>query len=144
MAEASESLDPVMAIAAHPEDPEFGCAGTIDGWYDFDHRAPQQGKKWFIMSSQQHPSAWSTDSNVTYAVSKHIDQYSPKDDTGCGVNGDSPYLLPGEDPISTASNRWRHRTLSPSVATCVGDYSSAPPQLRGGRVAVVTQQRARD
>ena len=32
MAEASESLDQVMVIAAHPDDPEFGCAGTVIKW----------------------------------------------------------------------------------------------------------------
>jgi len=32
MAEASESLDRVMVIAAHPDDPEFGCAGTVIKW----------------------------------------------------------------------------------------------------------------
>ncbi len=28
----SESLDRVMVIAAHPDDPEFGCAGTVVKW----------------------------------------------------------------------------------------------------------------
>jgi LmbE family N-acetylglucosaminyl deacetylase len=32
MAEASESLDRVMVIAAHPDDPEFGCAGSVLKW----------------------------------------------------------------------------------------------------------------
>jgi LmbE family N-acetylglucosaminyl deacetylase len=32
MAETSESLDRVMVIAAHPDDPEFGCAGTVLKW----------------------------------------------------------------------------------------------------------------
>jgi LmbE family N-acetylglucosaminyl deacetylase len=32
MAEASESLDRVMVIGAHPDDPEFGCAGTVIKW----------------------------------------------------------------------------------------------------------------
>jgi LmbE family N-acetylglucosaminyl deacetylase len=30
--EASEPLDRVMVIAAHPDDPEFGCAGTMVKW----------------------------------------------------------------------------------------------------------------
>ncbi|MDY7079657.1 MAG: PIG-L deacetylase family protein [Chloroflexota bacterium] len=38
MSEAPESLDRVMVIAAHPDDPEFGCAGTIIKW-------AQAGKK---------------------------------------------------------------------------------------------------
>jgi LmbE family N-acetylglucosaminyl deacetylase len=32
MAETSESLDRVMVIGAHPDDPEFGCAGTVMKW----------------------------------------------------------------------------------------------------------------
>lgn len=32
MSEASESLERVMVIAAHPDDPEFGCAGTVVKW----------------------------------------------------------------------------------------------------------------
>ena len=32
MAETSESLDRVMVIGAHPDDPEFGCAGTVIKW----------------------------------------------------------------------------------------------------------------
>jgi LmbE family N-acetylglucosaminyl deacetylase len=32
MAEASESLDRVMVIGAHPDDPEFGCAGAVTKW----------------------------------------------------------------------------------------------------------------
>jgi len=32
MSEASDSLDRVMVIAAHPDDPEFGCAGTVVKW----------------------------------------------------------------------------------------------------------------
>ena len=32
MSEASESLNRVMVIAAHPDDPEFGCAGTVVKW----------------------------------------------------------------------------------------------------------------
>jgi LmbE family N-acetylglucosaminyl deacetylase len=32
MSEATESLDRVMVIAAHPDDPEFGCAGTVVKW----------------------------------------------------------------------------------------------------------------
>jgi len=30
--ESSEILDRVMVIAAHPDDPEFGCAGTVVKW----------------------------------------------------------------------------------------------------------------
>lgn len=30
--EKSESLDRVMVIGAHPDDPEFGCAGTVVKW----------------------------------------------------------------------------------------------------------------
>ena len=29
---SEESLDRVMVIAAHPDDPEFGCAGTVVKW----------------------------------------------------------------------------------------------------------------
>jgi LmbE family N-acetylglucosaminyl deacetylase len=36
--ETPESLDRVMVIAAHPDDPEFGCAGTVIKW-------AQSGKK---------------------------------------------------------------------------------------------------
>jgi len=32
MPETTESLDRVMVIAAHPDDPEFGCAGTVVKW----------------------------------------------------------------------------------------------------------------
>jgi LmbE family N-acetylglucosaminyl deacetylase len=32
MAETSEPLDRVMVIGAHPDDPEFGCAGTVTKW----------------------------------------------------------------------------------------------------------------
>ncbi len=32
MSEQTESLDRVMLIAAHPDDPEFGCGGTIAKW----------------------------------------------------------------------------------------------------------------
>jgi LmbE family N-acetylglucosaminyl deacetylase len=32
MAETSEPLDRVMVIGAHPDDPEFGCAGTVVKW----------------------------------------------------------------------------------------------------------------
>jgi LmbE family N-acetylglucosaminyl deacetylase len=32
MTETAESLDRVMVIVAHPDDPEFGCAGTILKW----------------------------------------------------------------------------------------------------------------
>lgn len=32
MTELTESLDRVMVIAAHPDDPEFGCAGTVLKW----------------------------------------------------------------------------------------------------------------
>lgn len=32
MTEASEPLDRVIVIAAHPDDPEFGCAGTMVKW----------------------------------------------------------------------------------------------------------------
>jgi LmbE family N-acetylglucosaminyl deacetylase len=38
MSEAAESLDRVMVIGAHPDDPEFGCAGTMVRW-------AQAGKK---------------------------------------------------------------------------------------------------
>jgi LmbE family N-acetylglucosaminyl deacetylase len=38
MSETSEPLDRVMVIAAHPDDPEFGCAGTVVKW-------AQAGKK---------------------------------------------------------------------------------------------------
>jgi LmbE family N-acetylglucosaminyl deacetylase len=38
MSEAAESLDRVMVIGAHPDDPEFGCAGTMVKW-------AQAGKK---------------------------------------------------------------------------------------------------
>jgi len=38
MSKAPESLDRVMVIAAHPDDPEFGCAGTVVKW-------AQAGKK---------------------------------------------------------------------------------------------------
>jgi LmbE family N-acetylglucosaminyl deacetylase len=30
--ESSEALDRVMVMAAHPDDPEFGCAGTVLKW----------------------------------------------------------------------------------------------------------------
>jgi LmbE family N-acetylglucosaminyl deacetylase len=32
MSEMSGSLDRVMVVAAHPDDPEFGCAGTVLKW----------------------------------------------------------------------------------------------------------------
>ena len=32
MAETTETLERVMLIAAHPDDPEFGCGGTIAKW----------------------------------------------------------------------------------------------------------------
>ena len=32
MTDSSESLDRVMVIGAHPDDPEFGCAGTVMKW----------------------------------------------------------------------------------------------------------------
>ncbi len=32
MAETADALDRVMVIAAHPDDPEFGCAGTVLKW----------------------------------------------------------------------------------------------------------------
>jgi LmbE family N-acetylglucosaminyl deacetylase len=32
MAEGQEVLERVMVIAAHPDDPEFGCAGTVVKW----------------------------------------------------------------------------------------------------------------
>jgi LmbE family N-acetylglucosaminyl deacetylase len=32
MGETAETLDRVMVIGAHPDDPEFGCAGTIVKW----------------------------------------------------------------------------------------------------------------
>jgi LmbE family N-acetylglucosaminyl deacetylase len=32
MTESSESPDRVMVIGAHPDDPEFGCAGTVMKW----------------------------------------------------------------------------------------------------------------
>ena len=38
MSETSDSLTRVMVIAAHPDDPEFGCAGTVVKW-------AQAGKK---------------------------------------------------------------------------------------------------
>lgn len=38
MTETTETLDRVMVIAAHPDDPEFGCGGTIAKW-------AQAGKK---------------------------------------------------------------------------------------------------
>jgi LmbE family N-acetylglucosaminyl deacetylase len=34
MTQESESLDRVMVIAAHPDDPEFACGGTIAKWAD--------------------------------------------------------------------------------------------------------------
>jgi len=33
MPESAEPLDRVMVIAAHPDDPEFGCAGTVLKWF---------------------------------------------------------------------------------------------------------------
>jgi LmbE family N-acetylglucosaminyl deacetylase len=32
MAESAEPLNRVMVVAAHPDDPEFGCAGTVLKW----------------------------------------------------------------------------------------------------------------
>ncbi len=32
MTEPSERPQRVMVIAAHPDDPEFGCAGTVAKW----------------------------------------------------------------------------------------------------------------
>ncbi|MGC8781367.1 MAG: PIG-L deacetylase family protein, partial [Anaerolineae bacterium] len=32
MTDNSEPLNRVMVIAAHPDDPEFGCAGTMVKW----------------------------------------------------------------------------------------------------------------
>ncbi len=32
MSESRENFDRVMVIAAHPDDPEFGCAGTVVKW----------------------------------------------------------------------------------------------------------------
>jgi LmbE family N-acetylglucosaminyl deacetylase len=32
MVETSEPLDRVMVVGAHPDDPEFGCAGTVTKW----------------------------------------------------------------------------------------------------------------
>ena len=32
MPESAEPLDRVMVVAAHPDDPEFGCAGTVLKW----------------------------------------------------------------------------------------------------------------
>ena len=32
MPETQETLNRVMVIAAHPDDPEFGCAGTVFKW----------------------------------------------------------------------------------------------------------------
>jgi len=32
MSDTEEGLDRVMVIAAHPDDPEFGCAGTMAKW----------------------------------------------------------------------------------------------------------------
>jgi len=32
MSDTEEGLDRVMVIAAHPDDPEFGCAGTVVKW----------------------------------------------------------------------------------------------------------------